>query len=149
MVGHVVSPEDDIELSGEDAPFLLEGRRSPSGPGDGPPEFDSSSDTVLPEKSRRCLVITLVAIMLTFEIGGQMIPGPMVRIIEAIVCDDYWRAHDPSQLPASGHVAEQLCKIEEVQTEVTTVNGYMEFLDGLLCSCQSPCRPCPPAYLIV
>jgi hypothetical protein len=149
MVGHVVSPEDDIELCGEDVPILLEGHRSQPGPGDGPSEFDSSSATVLPKKSRRRLVITLVAIMLTFEIGGQMIPGPMVRIIEAIVCDDYWRAHDASRLPPSGHVTEQLCKIEEVQAEVTTVKGYKDFLEGLLCSCQCPCPSCPPAYLIV
>ncbi|GFF45014.1 hypothetical protein IFM46972_07690 [Aspergillus udagawae] len=133
MVGHVVSPEDDRELCGEDVPILLEGRRIQPGPGDGPFEFDSSSATVLPKKSRHRLVITLVAIMLTFEIGGQMIPGPMVRIIEAIVCDDYWRAHDASRLPPSGHVTEQLCKIEEVQAEVTTVKGYKDFLEGLLC----------------
>ncbi|KAF7181873.1 hypothetical protein CNMCM7691_001170 [Aspergillus felis] len=131
MVGHVVSPEDDIELSGEDAPFLLEDLRSQPTAGDVPPD-DSSSDTVLPEKSRRRLVITLVAIMLTFAIGGQMIPGPMVRIIEAIACDDYWRAHDPSRLQASGHVVEQLCKIKEVQEEVTTIKGYMDFFEGLL-----------------
>lgn len=81
-------------------------------------------------------MIALVAIMLTFEIGGQMIPGPMVRIIEIIVCEGYWRAHDPSRLPASGHVAEHLCKIEEVQAEVTTIKGYSDFLEGLLCSCQ-------------
>jgi hypothetical protein len=138
MVGHVVPPEDDHRLRGEDAPFLLEDLRSEPAPGDGPPD-DSSSDTILPDKSRRWLAITLVAIMLTFEIGGQMIPGPMVRIIETIVCDDYWRAHDPSRLPDSGHVAEQLCKIEEVQAEVTTIKGYSDFLEGLLCSCQCSC----------
>ncbi|GAQ11838.1 hypothetical protein ALT_9159 [Aspergillus lentulus] len=132
MVGHVVPSEDDHRLSGEDGPFLLEDLRSESAFGDGPTD-DSSSETTPPEKSRRWLVITLVAIMLTFEIGGQMIPGPMVRIIETIVCDGYWRAHNPSRLPASGHVAEQLCKIEEVQAEVTTIKGYSDFLEGLLC----------------
>ncbi|KAG2005221.1 hypothetical protein GB937_008917 [Aspergillus fischeri] len=133
MVGHVVPPDDDHQLSGEDAPFLLEDLRSQPGPGDVSPD-DSTSDTTLPEKSRRWLVIALVAIMLTFEIGGQMIPGPMVRIIETIVCDGYWRAHDSSRLPASGHVAEQLCKIEEVQAEVTTIKGYSDFLEGVLCA---------------
>ncbi|KAF7125927.1 hypothetical protein CNMCM5793_002286 [Aspergillus hiratsukae] len=135
MAGHVVPPEDDHQLNGEDAPFLSEGRRSQSGPVEGPHEFNSSSEPALSENTRRRLVITLVAILIAFEIGAHMIPGPMVRIIEAIVCDGYWRAHDPSRLPASasGHIPEQLCKIEEVQAEVTTVKGYSDFLEGLLC----------------
>ncbi|KAH3631723.1 hypothetical protein KXW27_001596 [Aspergillus fumigatus] len=130
--GHVVPPDDGHRLSDEDAPFLLEDFRSQPEPGD-ESSGDSSPDTTPPEQSRCWPVIALVAIMLTFEIGGQMIPGPMVRIIEIIVCEGYWRAHDPSRLPASGHVADHLCKIEEVQAEVTTIKGYLDFLEGLLC----------------
>jgi hypothetical protein len=124
---HLPQPEVDNQVSGEDSPFL---------PRFGECQIESRtcSDSRLPENIRRRLVITLVAIFLAFEVGAQMIPGPMVRIIETIACDNYWRGHDPSRLPVTGHVPEQWCKIEEVQAEVAAVKGYSDFLEGLLCS---------------
>ncbi|OGM47162.1 putative MFS transporter [Aspergillus bombycis] len=89
-------------------------------------------DPPLADSARRHWLIILVLIYLAFQIGGQMIPGPMVRIIESIVCERYWRLHDPNQITTSGRVPEQLCKISEIQTEVTTVKGYSDFLEGLL-----------------
>ncbi|KAE8354939.1 putative MFS transporter [Aspergillus coremiiformis] len=84
-----------------------------------------------PKRNRNRLIITLVVILLAFETGGYMIPGPMTRIIESIACRKYWAVHDPSQIPANGQVAEKLCKIPAVQTEVTTVKGYSDFWEEL------------------
>ncbi|KAL4783504.1 major facilitator superfamily domain-containing protein [Aspergillus varians] len=93
--------------------------------------FNSSehSDCGISEPTRRRLIITLIIILLAFEIGGQMIPGPMVRVIESIVCDRYWRAHG-----LTGHIPERRCNIPAVQTEVATVKGYSDLLEGLLCT---------------
>ncbi|KAE8400086.1 putative MFS transporter [Aspergillus pseudonomiae] len=91
-----------------------------------------SLDPPLDENARHHWLMILVLIYLAFQIGGQMIPGPMVRIIESIVCESYWRLHDPNQFTTSGRVPEQFCKISEIQMEVTTVKGYSDFLEGLL-----------------
>lgn len=108
--------------------------RQPSGPPvPGQSECCGDSDSELSPRSRIRLLITLIIVLLAFEIGGQMIPGPMVRLIETIACDNYWRRHDPARLPASGHLPEHLCKISAVQTEVATVKGYSDLLEGLLC----------------
>ncbi|KAF5856323.1 hypothetical protein ETB97_007531 [Aspergillus alliaceus] len=132
MAVHVSQLEVDSQVNGEDTHFLS--RASDSQLEQGLLESTAGPDSGLPENIRRRLVFTLVAILLAFEVGAQMIPGPMVRIIESIACTSYWRAHNPSEVPTLHHLPEQLCKIEEVQAEVATVKGYSDFLEGLLCA---------------
>ncbi|PYI15328.1 putative MFS transporter [Aspergillus violaceofuscus CBS 115571] len=123
-----VSLESGHSPQGEDEPFLPRGQPgSPAGCSGGP-------EPKLSPRTRLRLIITVVAILLCFQVGGQMIGGPMVRVIEMIACDSYWRRHDPARLPASGHLPEHLCKIAAVQTEVATVKGYSDLLEGLLCA---------------
>lgn len=101
-------------------------------------EFCGGLDSELSPHTRLRLLITLTVILLSFEIGGQMIPVPMLRLIETIACNNYWRRHDPARLPASGHLPEHLCKVTAVQMEVATVKGYSDLLEGVLCLSMSP-----------
>ncbi|RAL10124.1 MFS transporter [Aspergillus homomorphus CBS 101889] len=133
MTIHGTSSEPGHQHHGEDEPFLSrEQQNEPGAPGQS--KCSSRPDSEISPRTRLRLLITLIVILLSFEIGGQMIPGPMIRIIEAIACDNYWRHHDPARLPVSGHLPEHLCKIAEVQTEVATVKGYSDLLEGLLCA---------------
>jgi hypothetical protein len=127
-----LSPELDHHRNGENAPFLPTQPDDPLAPSQS--EHSESSDSEWPKGTRLRLLLTLIVILLSFEIGGQMIPGPMVRVIETIACDKYWRGHDPARLPPTGHLPEHLCKITAVQTEVATVKGYSDLFEGLLCS---------------
>lgn len=70
--------------------------------------------------------------ILTVEMGMAMAIGPITRISEAIACREYYAQHDPTKIGADGHVAEEFCKVKDVQTELAAVKGYMEFFDGLL-----------------
>ncbi|KAJ5199115.1 MFS transporter [Penicillium cf. griseofulvum] len=126
------SPELGHQSDGETAPFLSSEPSDPLAPN----QLEDSVDqnTGLPKSTRLRLLITLIAILLSFEIGGQMITGPMVRVIETIACDNYWRHHDPARLPVTGHLPEHLCKVAPVQTEVATIKGYSDLLEGLLCA---------------
>lgn len=109
-----------------EVPFLSE--RHTGSFDQGSPEPQDDPEPGISDSMRRRLVITLIVILLAFEIGGQLIPGPMVRVIESISCDRYWRVHG-----LSGHIPEHLCNIPTVQTEVATVKGYSDLLEGLLC----------------
>jgi hypothetical protein len=126
------SPELGHHFDDETAPFLSREPSDPLAPSQ--PEDNDGQKSELSKSTRLRLLITLIVILLSFEIGGQMITGPMVRVIETIACDNYWRHHDPARLPATGHLPEHLCKIAPVQTEVATVKGYSDLLEGLLCS---------------
>lgn len=137
FVASVMSiPDSPSEFShrndDEDTSFLPRQPNDP--PVIGQLEYCDDTCSELSPRTRFRLLITLVVILLAFEIGGRMIPGPMVRLIETIACDKYWRRHDPARLPGSGHLPEHLCKISAVQTEVATVKGYSDLFEGLLCS---------------
>ncbi|KAL4958873.1 major facilitator superfamily domain-containing protein [Aspergillus stella-maris] len=95
-------------------------------------EEDADAVSDIPESTRRRLIITLVFILLAVETGGQMIPGPMVRVIEGIACDSYWRVHGPEKLPGHGPIPEHWCNLPAVQTEVANVKGYSDLFEGLL-----------------
>jgi hypothetical protein len=125
------SPELGPHSDEETGPFLSRELSDPLAPSQS--EDSDGRNLGLPKSTRLRLLITLIAILLSFEIGGQMITGPMVRVIETIACDNYWRRHHPARLPATGHLPEHLCKIAPVQAEVATVKGYSDLLEGLLC----------------
>ncbi|KAL4885709.1 major facilitator superfamily domain-containing protein [Aspergillus karnatakaensis] len=101
---------------------------------------DADADTDISDSNIRCrLVITLIFILLALETGGHIIPGPMLRIIDGIVCDRYWRVHGPEQIPPDGPMPERLCNLTAVQTEVAQVKGYSDMLEGLLSTlCATP-----------
>ncbi|OGE53913.1 hypothetical protein PENARI_c007G09891 [Penicillium arizonense] len=131
------SPDLGHHRDGENAPFLPTQTSDPLAPDQS--EYSEGSDSEWSKGTRLRLLITLIVILLSFEIGGQMIPGPMVRVIETIACDKYWRRHNPARLPLTGHLPEHLCKITAVQTEVATVKGYSDLFEGLLCAiCSIP-----------
>ncbi|KAJ6018705.1 MFS transporter [Penicillium canescens] len=126
------SPELGHHSDGETSPFLSREPSDPLAPSQ--PEDSDGQNSGLPKSTRLRLLITLIVILLSFEIGGQLITGPMVRVIETIACDNYWRRHDPARLPATGLLPEHLCKIAPVQVEVATIKGYSDLLEGLLCA---------------
>lgn len=48
---------------------------------------------------------------------------PLLRLLEADVCRDYYRLYSPSVIAIDDSVPEDLCKIAAVQKLVADVNG--------------------------
>lgn len=48
---------------------------------------------------------------------------PMLRLLEADVCRNYYRVYDPSVIAIDDSIPESLCKIAGVQQLVADVNG--------------------------
>lgn len=81
-----------------------------------------------------CLILVLV------QCGDQLAQSPNSRIAEAIFCYDHYENTDPTKLSqdratvghgAIGGVAEILCKVEAVQSQLSSLRGYQGFLDGI------------------
>ena len=94
------------------------------------------------EKVRFRLTLVLVLMVLALETGMIMSMGPLTRLYESIACRDYYVRSDPGKSGVNGQVNEELCKVNEVQTEVAAVVGYMQFFDGLLSMCYLA-KKCP------
>lgn len=135
----MASPQELDREDREDAPFLAH----PSAPenihhrrvsNDTKPE--PARPTERPAASASAITfrlkVILFAMVLAVEIGFSFLEGPMVRIMEAIACRQYYSVQDPSKIGANGQVPESLCKIGEIQAELAAVKGYHVFFDGLL-----------------
>lgn len=86
------------------------------------------------------IVFLLISILVLAQCGDRLTNSPIARIKEAIICYNYYEEHDPRKLlvgrsavgpGAIGGVAEKLCKIDEVQSDLASLNGYQDFLDGV------------------
>lgn len=70
--------------------------------------------------------------LLLFVAGSYMIIAPArIRIFEQIYCDEYYRNHPTIQLPYHGPIPEEMCKVTEVQKQVSSLRGWYEFYDSL------------------
>jgi hypothetical protein len=45
-----------------------------------------------------------------------------IRILEAILCRQYWQEHDPGRFP--GEIDEKWCKIASVQADLSMLKGW-------------------------
>lgn len=103
---------------------------------------ETGQDPLLAEHqhSWQYIVLLLVSILVLAQCGDRLTNSPIARIKEAIICYNYYEKADPSKLlvgreaigpGAIGGVAEKLCKVDEVQSELASLNGYQDFLDGV------------------
>ena len=123
-----------------------------SSPGQGFPEstpflrssFDSNHDSELPsppdvnspaeKKARRFrarVTILIALLIVAVDLPAVMFNTSMVRILESIYCREYYTLHDPSKFGANGKIEEQLCKIEDVQSQLSSLRGWMSFFSHL------------------
>jgi hypothetical protein len=63
------------------------------------------------------------------EVGDFLMRAPFIRILEAILCRQYWQEHDPGRFPA-GEIDEKWCKVASVQADLSMLKGW-----DLLFSC--------------
>ncbi|KAH8820175.1 putative MFS transporter [Xylogone sp. PMI_703] len=110
----------------ESTPLLSE-------PGDSTGLHDPTFEKSVSHRNRLRLrlIVTLFSIILLVETGDMMTRGPMTRIYEAVACQKYYKVLDQSKIGPDGQVAEELCKIPPIQSEVAVVKGYGELFDGV------------------
>ncbi|KAM0720139.1 hypothetical protein Q7P37_004275 [Cladosporium fusiforme] len=101
---------------------------------DGNPESSPKSRT---QSSNVILLLCIVLVLI--QCGDEIAQSPQARIAEAIFCFRHYEVTDPSKLLADrahvgpgaiGGVAEELCKIEAVQSQLSSLRGYQTFFDG-------------------
>ncbi|OQO08409.1 hypothetical protein B0A48_06279 [Cryoendolithus antarcticus] len=105
----------------------------------------SADEDVSATKARRNhaahkIVFLLVAILVLATSGDQISEAPLTRIYESIICYRYYETADPSKIRlgrdtvgpgAIGGVDELYCKVNGVQSQLSTIRGTQQFLDGI------------------
>jgi MFS family permease len=132
MATSTQNPEDP--LAHETTPLITTSRQKSD-----TTNQQSSSKSAKPYKRILLLLCTTLVLV---QCGDQLSQAPNARIAEAIICYNHYETSDPSKLlqgraatgpGAVGGVAEILCKVEAVQSQLSSLRGYQGFLDGLPC----------------
>ncbi|KAL9109235.1 MAG: hypothetical protein Q9227_006161 [Pyrenula ochraceoflavens] len=98
-----------------------------------PPEEPQNAASGRPSESRRFRIIVIAFIFVFFiEAGITMIVAPMTRIQESIECRNFYLKNDPSAISGDGEIPEELCKNEQIQSELALIRGLSELFDGLV-----------------
>ncbi|KAI5814503.1 major facilitator superfamily domain-containing protein [Pyronema omphalodes] len=56
---------------------------------------------------------------------------PQIRLFESIICENYYKAHDPSVIRPDGSIPEALCKVESVQGELAMLDGFKSLFTNI------------------
>lgn len=99
-----------------------------------PPEPANIAQLSRSSHSRGFKIYTLTIILsLVFllDLAGTISEAPTIRILESILCHDYYENFDPSRIGNNGAVEEKYCKIDQVQELVAYLNGWNIFFAHL------------------
>jgi MFS family permease len=100
---------------------------------------ETSPSDSKPSRPYRNIILLLCSVLILVQCGEELSQPPQSRISEAIICYRHYETADPSKLLADrssvspgaiGGVAEELCKIEAVQNQLSSLRGFQGFLDG-------------------
>ena len=120
----------NAKFSPEASPFITSTPDSPH-PSDGPSE---PSDPVAEQRAwkLRVRVTMLIALLIVaVDLPSVLAGTSMVRILESIYCKQHYELVDPSKIGLDGKIPEKLCKVEEVQKQLSSLRGWMSFWSHL------------------
>lgn len=93
--------------------------------------------TEQPKANNSHVFIKLYAVVFLINLGFQIIGPAQIQIYEGIYCREWYGKHPTDLSPYGDDVPEALCKIPQVQQQVSTLKGWQEFFNaapGLLVS---------------
>ena len=96
-----------------------------------PPTPGPSASKRKASSLRLYVTIIILLLNLTANFTYQLQALPRFRIWEIIYCRKYYQEHDSSLIGPGGVVEERFCKIENVQSQVALLKGWLEFFSGL------------------
>jgi len=90
-----------------------------------------------PRKDFSHIFIRLYAVVFFINIGFQIIAPAQIQIYERIYCSEWYGKHPADPVAYGDDIPESMCKIPQVQQQVSTLKGWQEFFGaapGLLVS---------------
>ena len=119
--------QQNEKLSPESSPFLKSSPISPP-PANDPPEPQLDPAAEHRARKLRFRVTFLIGLLIVaVDLPSVLAGTSMVRILESIYCQQHYEVADPSKIGLDGKIPEKLCKVEEVQAQLSSLRGWMSF----------------------
>ena len=76
------------------------------------------------------LLLKIYAIVFCINLGTQILGPAQIQIFESIHCSQWYERHPTAGLPTDGSIPESYCKLAPIQTQVSTLKGWLEFFSA-------------------
>jgi hypothetical protein len=124
--------EDAISQLDETTPLLVRdnSKTSPNSEANSP---ETGSYDVPRSIFLRAIICTFTAVLL-LNLGNWLSRGPLVRLIESILCDHYYEKTFPGEdfgASSGKGIPEELCKVDEIQDGVARLFGWQHLFDSI------------------
>ena len=116
--------------NGDQTPFLKSPRDTFNSPSPSSPTVDAIAEQ-RSHKLRFRVTLLIALLIVAVDLPSVLAGTSMVRILESIYCHQYYQTADPSKIGQDGKIPEQLCKVEDVQKQLSTLRGWMSFWSHL------------------
>jgi hypothetical protein len=82
--------------------------------------------------SLRAYATFLCAVLIvTLFIAVFLSAAPQLRLIESIICSNYYRENDRRIFNENGNIPEQYCKVDSIQEELAFLNGFQTLFSNI------------------
>lgn len=72
-----------------------------------------------------------MGLVFLLDLSASLMTAPNMRIMESILCHDFYKKAKPSLIGSHGVVDEKYCKINPVQENLAFLNGWDSFFANL------------------
>src|ERR1700761_4379252 len=76
------------------------------------------------------LLLKIYVIVFCVNLGVQVLQPAQTQIYESIYCSQWYKRHPLAGLPADGTIPESYCKLAPIQTQISTLKGWLEFFSA-------------------
>ena len=95
-------------------------------------DHGATSTPVVVVRDRSWVIPVLCGVLiLLVDLGDYLCIIPFLRLFELSICRRYYLQHDPALVGRDGNVAEQLCKRDEIQSDLAMLKSWLAVLGGV------------------
>jgi hypothetical protein len=77
-------------------------------------------------------VILCGLFVILFQFADILRFAPSLHLLELGYCKNYYLEHDPRLIDSAGHIPERLCKLQEIQEDLSSIRAWLGFVEGLV-----------------
>jgi hypothetical protein len=91
---------------------------------------NANDDTETFSRAGKMTVLLAGLFIIMFQFADILRFSPSMRLFELGFCRRYYAEHDPGLIDAGGNVPEHLCKVRDIQEDLSLLKAWLGTVEG-------------------